>query len=236
VARISRRELKHDEFVEKTIGATHWLEQHWRTALLAVGGLIFAVLLVVAWVTWSRGRADEARDEFGEGLRAYSKAESAAFADSAALEQARVTFAAVAENQGSDPPGPAARYYHGVTLHHMGRSDEAAAELGRAASLADTPTLAATALVMQAEVLAQSGKVDEAAAILERLVAGENAVYPPSEALLRLGWIHADSGDQERARETWQKLLDQYPDSPAARQVTEILGPTQNEAAAPAAR
>lgn len=240
MARISRKQLKHDEFVETAVEASHWLERHWREVALAAGGGVLILLIAVGWLSWSRARGEAARDQLGEGLRAYGRAEDAGFADTAALEQALAAFTEVAESRGASAPGPAARYYRGVTLFRLGRAEEALAELARAAESADTPTLAATARVMQAEVLADSGKVEEAAAILERLAAGETSVYPPSEALLRLGWLHADRGEQERAQEIWQRLLDQYPESEAARQVTEVLGPAQGgapgEQAAPAVR
>ena len=69
--------------------------------------------------------------------------------------------------------------------------------------------------------------------MLTKLAETSGGTYPPEEALLKLGWVHAGAGNMDEARRVWQQLLDQYPQSPAAREVTELLGPKGANAAPP---
>ena len=47
--RISRKELKHDEFVEKAFDFGEWLEENWKTAAGYAG---LAAVLIVAILGW----------------------------------------------------------------------------------------------------------------------------------------------------------------------------------------
>jgi hypothetical protein len=45
--------------------------------------------------------------------------------------------------------------------------------------------------------------------------------------------VHAGAGNMDEAKRVWQRLLDQYPQSGAAREVTELLGPKRGNTAPP---
>lgn len=63
-----------------------------------------------------------------------------------------------------------------------------------------------------AQALAAAGRVDEAVAQLEAIVAQHPSGRFPAPALQLAGRLHLQAGRTEQAREAWQRLLAQYPD------------------------
>lgn len=223
MARISRKDLKTDEFVDAAVDASAFLERHWRPI---VGGIIAVAVLgmaTIGWSTWARQRDARLEDRLGQGLSRFTEAERAG-GTSDGYQAALVIFDEVLEQASTSPSGRIARYYRGAALHRLGRHDEAAAELTQVGSAGGSPdTLGTSARVLLVEVYREAGRTADALATLA--VLESDPLFPPEEALLRQGWVHASAGNMDEARRSWQRLLDQFPQSPAAAEVTKILGP-----------
>ena len=124
MSRISRKELKRDEFVEATKEAEHWLEDNWQlVAKIAAGiGLVGVLVAIGFWVV--KSNREKAAALFAEGLGQYQQAQAAGFDDPAQIEAALITFDASAK-KGGGPVGQVANYYRGVSLHRLGRNEDA---------------------------------------------------------------------------------------------------------------
>jgi predicted negative regulator of RcsB-dependent stress response len=221
--RISRKELKHDEFVDAAFDFGRWLEENWaRVAGMAVLAVI-VVVAVLLWQAWSKQQAEQAMELLAQGIDRYEQAQVGGFSDPAGLSAALETFAEVAE-AGAGGTDQLARYYQGATLFHLGRLDEAREELQQVVSqtgAADTMGAAAHVLLARVEVAA--GRTDEAVALLEGLVDVPSAGLPPAQALLELGRLHKQAGREEQAQEQWQRIVDEYPQSIAAAEARSLL-------------
>jgi len=222
---ISRKNLKHDEFVEKAGEAGHWLEEHWRTAAI-VGGAVLLVVLGYALWSWNaaRGRA-AAETALASGLAHYGLAEKAGFTASGELDSALADLTTAAERGGGGAVGETARYFRAATLYRLGRSEEAVPLLERTiGSSSATMTLRGSATRLLATVYAQTDRVDEAVALLDDAISAEAPVVPPALALLQLGRIERGAGREDDARQTFQRLLDDYPQSAPAQEAQRLLG------------
>jgi tetratricopeptide (TPR) repeat protein len=224
MARISRKELKRDEFIEATKEAENWLEENWRLVLQILGIVAVVGLLVGGWFWYAKHNREQAVSLLDEGMQTYRTAEGGGFADTAGLESALTSFDAAAQKGGSAPVGRVADYYRGATLFRLGRYDEAIAALQRVADRAETPSLAGSASALIAEVHVARGDREQAIAVLEALVDAEPPTYPVDQALLELGELYQEAGDGERARELWQRILDEYPARGAAGEARQLLG------------
>ncbi|HXV77775.1 MAG TPA: tetratricopeptide repeat protein [Candidatus Polarisedimenticolaceae bacterium] len=225
MARISRKELKRDEFIEATKEAENWLEENWRLVLRIAGGVVVVGLLVGGWFWYGSLSRRQAAGLLQDGLAAYQTAQEAGFVDATALDTALGKFERAARKGGGSPVGLVAEYYRGVALHRLGRSEESIDSLGEVAVSAGAPaSLRGSASAVLAEVYAATGEQDRAVAMLESLIAAEPPTYPIDQALLALAELHERSGDTDRARQLWQRIVDEYPARGAADEARQRLG------------
>jgi len=224
--KITRKDLKHDEFVEAGMDAGQWLEAHWRTVAAGAAVVLAFVLLFVGWSWWSENRQAEAGRLAAEGfaLLAPPQAGAASVVDPAA---AAVKFEEAAASAGGSPLGAVARTYRAVALLRAGRAAEAVPLLEAVAESAEDPVLRGTARALLADAFEASGNADRSAEVLRELADAVEPVYPADMALLRLGEVRARQGRVEDARRAWEDLLSRYPESAASGQARQLLARSQ---------
>ena len=220
--RISRKELKRDEFVEATAEATNWIEEHWADVVKWTVAALIVAVAILAWVQWTRSTNAAAGVRLSVAIESYQKLETAGFADAEGLDEVAATFAEIAD--GSTPSAPAARFYAGAAAFRLGRHDEAISQLEPIASDGSTPsTLRAAARAMLIEALASAGQTDRARSEIEALIAEADPLLPPSAARLQMSAVRERSGDEAAARAALQRLVDEFPDTAEAREARERL-------------
>jgi tetratricopeptide (TPR) repeat protein len=222
MAKISRKDLKKDEFVEAAFDLSHWLEENWRALLRVVVPVLVVAAAVAVWIGVSARAGERNRKQLALAMHEYQKIEQDGFIDLDRLAGVLDAFETGADKLGGSPAGQVARYYRGVTLHKLGRTDEAIEALESVETEADLPTLSA-AKTLLANLLVESGQSERAVSLLEELAKGETA-YPADMALLQLGRIRRDQGSEEEARATWSRVVDEYPDGVAAQEASRLLG------------
>jgi tetratricopeptide (TPR) repeat protein len=224
MSRISRKELKRDEFVEATKEAEHWLAENWQlVAKIAAGIAVIGILVAIGFWVVRSNRAKSAA-LFAEGLGQYQQAQTAGFSDPAQLEAALVSFEASAK-KGGGSVSQMATYYRGVSLHRLGRDEEAITALREVAeSETASSTLAGSASALLAEVYQGSGESDRAVETLQALIDADPPIYPVDQALLILGKIHMARGESEQARQDWQRIVDEYPARGSVDEARTLLG------------
>lgn len=220
--RISRKELKRDEFVEATAEATNWIEENWADVVKWVVAALIVVIGVLAWTQWTRSKNESAATQLAVAIDRYQGLESDGFADATALGEVAATFVEVAE--GSTPSAAPAGFYAGAASFRLGRHDEAIERLGPIGGDASLPpTLRSTANAMLVEALVAAGQTERATTELQSLIDADEPLMPASRALMLLASVHTRSGDDEAARRTMQRVIDEYPESPEARDARERL-------------
>ena len=215
--------MKKDEFVETAVEASHWLEDNWQ---LVVKGAIAVVALgaIIGFGFWAMGRSrTQAKNQLSQAIQRYQQAELAGFPDPEELEAALAMFQEASEKTAAGAAGLSARYFQGAALLRLDRADEAVEVLDDLAGEDLEPTLAATTDVLLAEALAGAGSAERAIGLLETVASTPDSLYPPDQALLLLGRIHREQGDVERAHDTWQRIAEQYPQSPGAMEANRLL-------------
>jgi TolA-binding protein len=201
--RITMKEMKHDEFVEAAFDFTQWIEKHWKTVVMVVVAIVVVALLVYGWV-WNAGRKrDEAAQFVAQGITAYERAQAADFADADELSGALDHFDSAIDASSRSAAGDSAKFYRGATLYRLGRTDEA--------------------ITAFAEVYVESGQSEQALSLLSEAAARDEAAYPTDLVLLQLGRIQRDGGDEASARQSWQRIVDEFPDSAAASEANTLL-------------
>ncbi len=222
--RVSRKQLKQDEFVEAAADAGHWIEEHWADLLKWIAVAVVIVVAILSWMAYSRSKQETTAKMLSTGLWGYQQLQKGGFADTTQLNELLGTFDEVSDRAGSSSSGQIAEFYRGAVLFRLGRTDEAISALEAvAASPSIGGSLSSTTDAMLARVYVDSGQRDKAIKTLDNSLQSERPDLPKDQILLTLAQIHEDGGDMDRARRAWQQIVDDFPTSPGAGQARRRL-------------
>lgn len=218
--RITRKSIKHDEFVEAAVDAGEWIERHWRPVAAGVAAALVLLFLVLVWNWWSGKRAGESASLLSEGIALYEggtgSAGSTTPATAPRYDEALAKFEEAARKGHGTSRGRAAEYYRGATLLRMGRAREAVPVLESVVGEASERVLADGARVLLAQAYAQAGDLDKATAAYRALAGQTNSSFPPDMAMLQLSRLLEEHGKTAEARQVLQDIVAKFPQGPAA--------------------
>jgi tetratricopeptide (TPR) repeat protein len=213
-AKITKKAMQQDEFIEGVFDFGEWLEVHWKRVLIGVGAVVAIVLIGVAWSATRQRASEEANRLLASGIEAYAPpAGTDGQTGAPRYAEALTLFEQAADKGGSQSVGDVARLFRARTLLALQRGPEAVPVLEGLAT-ARNRGLQAEAKVVLAEALEATGNLDGAAKLLEELAgAAKGAPYPQDAALLLLGGLRERQGKNDDAKRTYADLLARYPQS-----------------------
>lgn len=194
--------------------------------------LIVAVVVLLGaaggFAYWRKSVADAAGAEFGAALAieqsqivpastlpGATQAPGTYPTEAARSEAALEAFRSVAAAFPGTDAGRAARYHAANTLVALGRLDEA--ETAYREVTDDAGDLyGASARMGLAEVYALQGRYDEAVTTLTELSANRDGMLPVDGVLWQLAEVHLKAGQRDEARAAFQRVVDEFPESPYA--------------------
>jgi tetratricopeptide (TPR) repeat protein len=219
MARIKRKDLKRNELAE-TFGRTvDYVSHHRRGAIEAIGAAA-AVLVLAAgfflfrgWRERQAGRDLSAALEILEVPLASDPAAASAprtFPTAADREREAAKHLQEAAEKGGTDAGRAAR----VILAARSEKPAAAAETLAKAAREARYEVAAAAEIDAARLLAAEGKTTEAIDRLKRAIESPQSAAPKDALLFVLAETYEKAGSTADARATYQRLVNDYPNSP----------------------
>lgn len=233
--KISKKELQHDEFVEKVFDLGEWLETNWKTAAAAAGGVVAVVLIAIGFMSWRASTAREANLLLSRGLDAFQPERKAdGTTPSPRYDEALKSFEQAADKGGSRPIGDVARFYRARTLIALGRTSDALPILEGLRGA--VPSVAGQAKLSLAQAQIAGGQLDKAAALLQELSASPDAAVPQDVVLSQLAALHVKAGKPDEAKKVYQDLIARFPEGSSAaeaRRRLADLGVTGAPAGAP---
>jgi tetratricopeptide (TPR) repeat protein len=219
MARITRRELKRNELAE-TFGRTvDYVSHHRRGAFeaLAAAGVVLAIaaafFLFRGWRERQAGRELSAALEILETPLAKDAAAAPGartFASAADRERAATDRLKEAAEKGRTAAGRAAQVILAARLEKAAQSTEALAKAARDAQA----EVAVAAEIDAARLLTATGKSTEAIDRLKRAIESPKSAAPKDALLFALAETYEKAGATVDARSTYQRLVNDYPNSP----------------------
>lgn len=220
----SRKELLHepDEFLVLSARLLRLLRTYQQQVLYGVLG-IFLILATVAVVRFvSSSNEDKASRMWAQAKATYQSVLQEKDAEQA-LAAVEAPYAELFDKYGSKQTGKLAHLNYGQICLGAGKADAALPHFEAALkAFGDDPAWRELSLAGLAHALMQTGKHAQAAARFEEIVAGGASVLK-AEALFQLGWLYGQTGDSEKGKSAYQRLVEDYPDSNFAQVAREKL-------------
>jgi TolA-binding protein len=228
-----RHHLKRDKLAETLQETLERLEAQ-RTRLIAGGVAIAVVLVLVIGYVWYRSdQAGKAAALLADALVtneapvtppppppgvAADPAPPPPTSDSYATEEARdeaalAKFLAAADAYPSTQAGITARYYAAALLAEAGRLEEARQQYARVVELDGRGFYGRMARLGVAELNVREGNFDPAIATFRELSLDLKGDLPVDAILMQLGQAYEAAGKQAEARQTFQRISSEFPES-----------------------
>jgi TolA-binding protein len=231
--KVTRHEIKHDEFVTGVGQATIWIEEHWPKVLISIGGVAALGLLLYGGWAWraSKARAGEAalaavETAFSATVGAGDGASS--YPTSSAKYGAVKDLAdAVIAGHGSTPAGERARYYRALALFEMGDLAGARGDLQAFVDRNPGHFLAGHAQRKIAETYEREANYGEACERYRKLGDSPPPGFPVEAVLLDLARCESERGNPQEAASACRRIVNEFPDCayvPDARALLSELG------------
>jgi hypothetical protein len=211
VDRLTRKDLKHDQFVQEVGHTVEYVSEH-KQQLIRYGGIAAAVLVVIAAIAmWMSHNKSVRQDQLREALRAQDGTVGAGNpsqisyptqdAKDAAVKKA---FTTLANDHGSSDEGMIAKYYLGVLAADKGDLATAEKNWNDVASSA-SKNYASQAKLSLAQLYASEGKPAESEKLLRQLMDAPTDLVSREQAIISLAEIKAKS-DPVEARKMLEPL------------------------------
>jgi tetratricopeptide (TPR) repeat protein len=221
-----RHHLKDNELVNLAVRVRRFADERQRElaaillAALAIGG---AALGYAWWQARTEAQAEAAMAEavaieespvVAPGEPSEGAASTDFATDEARVEAALAKYKAVADAYPATDAGLFARYKEAAALVTLGRHAEAAAAYGRVSAAAGDRVIGETARLGAAEAHARAGEFDQAIAAYQAAANRTDGPVPVEAVLMQLGRTYSRAGKPAEARETFNRIVEEFPSSP----------------------
>ena len=231
MARLTRQELKKDEFAERFAVVQEWFLQNEKSIGKAAVIAVVAVAVLFGGYVLLRNRQNHAAAGFTSALSTFhavvSETPPAGYVgphfktDADKYQQALKEFSEIASRYSWMRQGKFARYYVALCERDLGKTQDAERDLKDIAS-GGNAELASLAKMALAGLYEQSGRNDEAEKIYRELAAKPTSTVPKPTAELALAdLLRTTKPDQ--AKQLYQQIQKDYAGMAAADEASKIL-------------
>ncbi len=217
--KISRKDLKRNDLVD-TVGRTvDYVASHRRGVTEGIAIAVGVAVLAAGFFAVKGYREGRAGRELSAGLAALqaplatdpgAAAASATYVTAPARDRAADEHFHRASSYGGTAAGRAAAVILAARAEKPGEAEETFTRAARDARA----EIAAAAEIDAARLLASQGKATEAIERLKRAIESPSATVPKDALLYTLAEIYEGNGASSDARATYQRIVNDYPNSP----------------------
>jgi TolA-binding protein len=231
-----RHRLKENELSHVLSDASARLQENRRTVGLAAGVIALILVAGIGYWAWTTRSENRAQALLGDAIvimqapveepKPGAKPAGPGYPTvQARAEAALAKFAEVYNAYPATSAGIAARYYAASALAMLGRHAEAAARFQETVDRAgENSFYGRMARLGVIEANAQAKKYDEAISAAQALVNNTSDDTIPRDALLmELGRVQAAAGKKTEAKQTLDKVIAEFPQSPYAEEAKRMI-------------
>lgn len=223
--RLTRKDIKRDEFAEAVEHAVDYAGQHVRTILWAAGGVLVAVLLGVAGWLWLQTRESRASEALTRAMQVYAApvgvadpkpddpAEPSFATEAARNAKAKELFRELGDHYGGSDAGKIADLYLGRMALAEGDGEAARSHWQKFIDESGDHLLAAEAQLNLIRLDRQEGRDEEVLQNLREMLDAPEPLLPKDVVLFELAVTYEDLGRESDALSAFERLAQEYPTS-----------------------
>ncbi len=220
--RLTRKQIKQDEFISLVDHGVHWMGQNWRQAAVGLGGVLAVALVWWGVTTFMGSRSEGGAQALTQALTVYESPVGAAatggassFAtDTQRLDAAEKAFQSVKSKYWLTPQAGIADLYLARIAADRGDAALAIRRLGEITSKRSNSPLVRLAMLDLIRLRVARGEGQQLVGELEAMASGKDPRLPRDTALFELGRIWEREGKPEEANRLYRKLIEDFPESP----------------------
>jgi tetratricopeptide (TPR) repeat protein len=240
--RPTRKDMKRDELADVMERGVEYAGSHVKTIVLAIGGLLALLALFGAFSMYRGHRAEQANVALSKAIEIYQAPidpttakpddpENPTFADTAARQaRAKTLFQELRDDYGSTDAGSVASVYLAQIALSENQPDQARELWNDFIESHENHLLAGQARVNLLQLDRSQGKGEEVAQTLTTMLDQAEPPLPQDIILHELAITQEQLGRTADAVQSYQRILDEFPQSPFAgdaRQKIGALDPSQ---------
>lgn len=245
-----RHHLKEDDFQIALARTREGLVQQQKPIAMILGGVLLVIVLVGGYVFWQRSTNEKAAALFAEGIVAaatpIATPETAASnlpgqiaprpqgktfpTEKARTDAAIQKFSEAAQAYPSSRAGIAANYRAAALLAEQGKVSEAETRFNDVIGRDGNGVYGRMAKLGIATLQVQAKKYDQAIAALTTLSQRNDADVPVDAVLMQLGEAYQRAGRTPDALKTFNRVVDEFPQSPYLQDARRRLDDLKNAA------
>jgi len=221
--RLTRKQIKQDEFISFVDHSFHWLGQNWRQAAYGLGGVLAVALIWWAATAFLGSRSEAAEQAVSEAIATYQAPTGGVapgggkpwFAtDTERLAAAEKAFQSASSKYWLTPQSRVAAIF--LARIAVDRGDQALAirKLSEITSRRSADPLVRLAMLDLVRLRIAKGEGPQLVGDLEAMAAGKDARLTRDTALFELARVWEREGKPEEANRFYRKLVEDFPDSP----------------------
>jgi TolA-binding protein len=221
--RFSRKDIKHDKFVEEMETAYAVARRNAPVVVWSVVGALVLIAAIAGFTLWRTHQENKAQKRLAEAIQIaeapVAAPEAAPAAGTYASEQEKTAkaepiFREVLSEYGSTDAADVAGIY--LARIEIAKGETAAARAKLEAFIDEHPKhlLAQAARVSLIDLKLTAGEATQVIAELEKDVATTEGGLPQDVALTLLARAYETAKQPEKARDAYQRIVNEYPDSP----------------------
>lgn len=220
--RLTRKQIKQDEFISFVDHGVHWMGQNWRQAAIGLAGVLVVALAWWGVTAFMAGRSDAGGRALADALAIYEAPTGGGTPDG------KTRFATDAERWGASekafqgvrsrywltPQARMADLYLARIAADRGDPMAAIRKLGEITSRRESDPLVRLAMLDLIRLRVARGEGPQLVPDLEAMIAGKDPRLPRDTALFELARLWEHEGKQEDANRMYRKLIEDFPESP----------------------
>jgi len=233
LARLTRHEiLKEDRFMVLVESTRHFFASNRSEILRGLSAVGVVAVLVAGYYYYSATQEEQSKEALARALATYhatvGQTESSGSAapvffetPTQKYEKALSELNEVVSQHQSRAAGKIATYYSGLCLHQLDRSPEAVSLLKPLSQ--EQSDFGALALAALGRIYEDTADLAKATEVYQQLVE-RNALTTPGETLaMKVALIYEQQNQKEQAAEMYQKVINDFPTSPASTEAEQRL-------------
>ena len=221
--RLTRKQIKQDEFISFVDHSFHWLGKNWQQAAYGLGGVLAVALVWWGATAFMGSRSEAAEQSISSAIATYQAPVGGTapgggkpwFAsDTERLAAAEKAFQSVSSRYWLTPQSRVAALF--LARIAVDRGDQALAlrKLGEITSRRSSDPVVRLAMLDLVRIRIANGEGTQLVGDLEAMAAGKDPRLTRDAAVFELAKVWDREGKPEEANRFYRKLVEDFPDSP----------------------